>query len=80
MCERRCYETTADRKDFCGECAEGTRDSFEDQFFDTATRAIESLSASELAEIEADFRDHFRSLRHARIGTAAALMIAGAGR
>ena len=59
MCEKRCYLTTADRKDFCSEGADGTRDGFEDQFFDQATRAIESLTADELAEIERDFRQHY---------------------
>lgn len=64
MC-RECPERLIDRKDYCGECAEATKDDFAETLQDVATRAIESLTASELAEIEADFRTHYTAW-HAR--------------
>lgn len=56
MCEKHCSEVCRNRKDFCGPCHAESQDDFESRIADVPTLELESMTAEELAEIEAKFK------------------------
>lgn len=57
MCLKHCSEVCRERKDFCADCQLESVDNFEALFEITPTLSLEDMSAVELMEIEAKFRE-----------------------